>query len=102
MIIMWLVGRFFFFFIILNIFNTHTYGEMREDLKKTYSGVYQKGPNSWIHSTNFKPFNSHSFSNMRLTHYFFLLRILNIFNTHTHGEGRRSYKNLWWYISKMV
>ena len=46
MIIMWLVGRFFFFFRILNIFNTHTYGEMREDLKKTYSGVYQKGPNS--------------------------------------------------------
>ena len=39
-------------------------------------------------------FNSHSFSNMRLTHCFFLLRILNIFNTHTHGEGRRSYKNL--------
>ena len=47
MIIMWLVGIFFFFFFrILNIFNTHTYGEMREDLKKTYSGVYQKGPNS--------------------------------------------------------
>ena len=35
--------------------------------KETYSGVYSKWPNFWIHSTDF---NSHSFSNVRLIHYF--------------------------------
>ena len=35
--------------------------------KETYSGVYSKWPNFWIHNTDF---NSHSFSNVRLIHYF--------------------------------
>ena len=30
----------------------------------------------------------------------FFFRILNIFNTHTRGEGRRFLKNLQWCISK--
>ena len=32
--------------------------------------------------------------------FFFFFRILNIFNTHTRGEGRRFLKNLQWCISK--
>ena len=45
----------FFFLRILSIFNTHARGEGRRFFKETYSGVYPKGPNSWIHSTGFKP-----------------------------------------------
>ena len=29
---------------------------MEECLKETNSGIYLKGPNSWIHNTDFKPF----------------------------------------------
>ena len=36
----------------LSIFNTHI-RERREGLKDTDSGVYPKGPNSWIHSIGF-------------------------------------------------
>ena len=47
--------NFFFFLRILSIFNTHTHGERGEGFfKETYSSVYPKGPNSWIHSTSFK------------------------------------------------
>ena len=36
----------FIFFRILSIFNIHTHGKREENLKKkTYSGVYLKGPN---------------------------------------------------------
>ena len=33
---------------------THTKGERREGFKETNNGVYSKGPNSWIHSIDFK------------------------------------------------
>ena len=42
-------------FRILNILDTRT-GRREKVFKETYSGVYPKGPNSWIHSTGFKPF----------------------------------------------
>ena len=42
-------------FRILIIFNTHIEGEERRFFKETYNGVYPKGPNLWIHSTDFKP-----------------------------------------------
>ena len=48
--------------------------------KVTYRGVYLKGPNFWIQALNLLIW--HSFFNVGLTHCFFLLRILNIFNTH--------------------
>ena len=49
---------FFFWFLFLKnttYFNTHTQKERGGGFKETDSGVYQKGPNSKIHSTNFKP-----------------------------------------------
>ena len=44
-----------FFFRILSIFNTHMKRGEKFFFKETYSGVYPKRPNSWIHSTSFKP-----------------------------------------------
>ena len=45
-----------FFLRILSIFNTHIRGERGEGFfKETYSGVYPKGSNSWIHNIGFKP-----------------------------------------------
>ena len=38
---------------ILSIFNIHTRGGGRMFFKETYSGVYLKGLNFWIHSTGF-------------------------------------------------
>ena len=81
---------FFFFFIlrILSIFNTHTHtqGEGRRFFffKETYSGIYPKEPNSWIHSTWFKSLLLKLIFQCGINLLFFLLRILSIFNTHTH------------------
>ena len=44
-------NSFFFFGRTLKNFNTHIGREVNV-FKETYSGVYPKWPNSWIHSTN--------------------------------------------------
>ena len=44
----------FFFWRILSIL-THTQWERREGFKESNNTVYPKGPNSWIHRTDFKP-----------------------------------------------
>ena len=51
--------------------------------KETYSGVYPKGPNSCIRSTAFKPLLFTLIFQCGINPLFFLLRIPNIFNTHT-------------------
>ena len=63
--------------------------------KETYSSVYPKWPNSWIHSTCFKPFLLTLIFQCGINPLFFLLRILSIFNTHTWGEGRRFFKEIY-------
>ena len=83
----------FFFLRILSI-NTHTRGEGRRFFKEIYSGVYPKWPNSWIHNTGFKPLLLTLIFQCVINPLFFLLRILNIFNTHTWGKGRRFLKKL--------
>ena len=87
---------FFFSFRILSIFNTHTHtqGEGRRFFKETYSDIYPKWPNSWIHNTGFKPLLLTLIFQCGINPLFFLLRILNIFNTHTWGERRRFLKKL--------
>ena len=47
----------FIFFFVENTkyFLTHTWRKGRRFFKETYSGVYPKGPNSWIHDTSYKP-----------------------------------------------
>ena len=54
--------------------------------KETYSGVFPKGPNSWIYSIKFKPLLLTLIFQCGINLLFFLLRILSIFNTHTHGK----------------
>ena len=83
---------FFFSFRILSIFNTHTHtqGEGRRFFKETYSDIYPKWPNSWIHNTGFKPRLLTLIFQCGINPLFFFFKILNIFNTHTHrekGEG---------------
>ena len=83
---------FFFSFRILSIFNTHTHtqGEGRRFFKETYSDIYPKWLNSWIHNTGFKPRLLTLIFQCGINPLFFLFKILNIFNTHTHrekGEG---------------
>ena len=60
-------------------------------LKKLTMVYIQKGLTLEYTSQTLNLFNSHSFFNVGLTHYFFFLRILSI-NTHTgrgeRGEGR--------------
>ena len=87
---MFVIIFFFFFLRILSIFNTHTREERRRFFKEAYSGVYPKGSNSWIHSIYFKPLLVTLIFQCEINPLFFLLRILSIFNTHTHeerGEG---------------
>ena len=74
---------FFFFFENTKYFQ-HTYGEMGECFfKETYSGIYPKGSNSWIYSTDFKHFLLTLFlRKCGINPIFFLLIILNIFNIH--------------------
>ena len=87
------MNNFFFFLLrILSIFNTHTRGEGRKFFKETYSGVYLKGPNSWIYSTGFKPILLTLILQYGINPLFFILRILSIFNTHTRGEGSKFFK----------
>ena len=86
------MDQYFFFFRILNIFNTHTQGERRRFFKETYSCVYPKGSISWIYSIDFKPLLLILIFQYGVNSLFFLLRILNIFNAHTRGEGRRFFK----------
>ena len=64
---------------ILSIFNTHTRGEGIRLFKETYSGVYPKRPNSWIHSTGFKPLLLTLIFQCGFNPLFFLLRIINIY-----------------------
>ena len=45
----------FFSFENTKYFNTHTRGEGGKFFKETYSDVYPKYSNSWIHNTDFKP-----------------------------------------------
>ena len=71
---------------ILSIFNTHTREEGREFFKETYSDVYPKEPYSLIYSTCFKHLLLTLIFQRGINQLFFILRILNIFNTHTHGE----------------
>ena len=77
---------FFFFLRILNILNTQTRGEGRKIFKETYKGVYPKGLTFRYTAHVLNLFYSYSFFNVGLTHYFFFLRILSIFNTHIHGK----------------
>ena len=65
---------------------------MRRFFKEIYSGVYPKGPNFWIYSTDFKPLLLTLIFQCEINPLFFLLRILNIFNAHTRGEGRKFFK----------
>ena len=89
----------FFFFRILSIFNTHT--RRGEKFLKKLTVVYiQNGLTFGYTVQVLNLFNSHSFFNVRLTHYFFFLRILSIFNTHTQEEGRMSQRNLQWCRSR--
>ena len=82
-----------FFFRILNILNTQTRGEGRKIFKETYRGVYPKGLTFEYTAHVLNLFYSYSFFNVGLTHYFFFfLKILSIFNTHTREEGRRFFK----------
>ena len=78
-----------FFFRILSIFNTHIEGEGRRFFKEIYSGVIQKGLTLGYIVQALNLFYSLIFQ-CGINPLFFLLRILSIFNTHTHirGEGR--------------
>ena len=62
---------------------------------ETYSGIYPKRSNSWIHSTDFKPLLLTLIFQCEINPLFFLLRILSIFNTHTWGKGRRFFKEIY-------
>ena len=80
---------FSFFFRILNIL-THTHTKRGEKVLKKPTIVYiQNGLTLGYTAQVLNLFNSHSFSNVGLTHYFFLLRILNIL-IHIQEEGRMS------------
>ena len=73
--------------------NTQHRREGRRFFKETYSGVYPKGPNSWIYSTDFKHLLLILIFQCGINPLiFFLLRILSIFNTHTHTEERKFFK----------
>ena len=74
---------------ILSIFNTHIEGEGRRFFKEIYSGVIQKGLTLGYIVQALNLFYSLIFQ-CGINPLFFLLRILSIFNTHTHirGEGR--------------
>ena len=51
----WPGSKLFFFFWLRKLsILIHTKGDREEGFKETISGVYPKGPNSWIHSTSFK------------------------------------------------
>ena len=52
-------------------------------------------PNSWIHSTNFKSVLLTLIFQCGINPLFFLLRILNIFNTHTHGKRGEGFKEIY-------
>ena len=67
-------------------------GEIKK--KKTYSSVYPKWPNSWIHNTSFKSLLLTLIFQCGINPLFFLLRILNIFNTHTGREEKIFLKKL--------
>jgi len=60
-----------YFLRILNIFSTHTRGE-GEGLKETYSDVYPKESTLEYTAQALNLFNSHSFSNVGITYYFFV------------------------------
>ena len=63
--------------------------------KETYSGVYLKGSNSWIYSTDFKPLLLTLIFQCGINPLFFLLRILSIFKTHT----RHTHFPMWdWWV----
>ena len=74
---------------ILNIFNTHTGRGKKVFLKKLTMVYIQKGLTLGYTTQALNIFYSHSFSNVGLTHYFFFLRILSIFNTHTGREKKQ-------------
>ena len=61
----------FFFLGILSIFNTHTREEERKFLKKLTMVHIQKDLILGYTTQALNLFNSHSFSNVGLTHYFF-------------------------------
>ena len=60
--------------------------------KETYSDVYPKGPNSWIHNTGFKPLLLTLIFQCEINPlFFFFLRILSIFNTPTQEKRREGF-----------
>ena len=61
-------------------------GRWKKVLKKLIVVYIQEGLNLGYTAHVLNLFNSHSFFNVGLTHYFFFLRILSIFNTHTHRK----------------
>ena len=101
---MWLTIQQFFFFFENTKYFQHTYGEMGECFfKETYSGIYPKGSNSWIYSTNFKHFLLTLFlRKCGINPIFFLLIILNIFNIHMEKGEKVFFNTIQQLISTMM
>ena len=83
------INKYFLFFLRILSILTHTHGRGRKVLKKLTAVYIQNGLTLGYIAHTLNLFNSHSFSNMGLTHYFFFFWILSIL-THIRGEEKRS------------